>query len=239
VTNEGGAAVTIPTAVYGELHLLPSILSADFSRLGEEIDAVMDAGVRMIHVDVMDGHFVPNITIGPPVVRSLAPMVHGRGGVFSVHLMIEHPEDYLEAFVQAGADALSVHVEACRHLYHAIETIKGLGAGAGVALNPGTDVGRIRDVAALVDYVLVMTVNPGFGGQQLIEPALEKVPELRRTLPPRVAIEVDGGINRDNIRRVVEAGANWLVTGSALFGAEDPTREARALQDLMAGTAVA
>ncbi|MBN1629398.1 MAG: ribulose-phosphate 3-epimerase [Thermoleophilia bacterium] len=235
--SEGGLTVTIPAALYDELHLLPSILSADFSRLGEQIEAVMDAGVRIIHIDVMDGHFVPNLTIGPPVLQSLAPLVHGRGGVFSVHLMIEHPEDYLEAFVDAGADAISVHVEACPHLYHAVEAIKALGAGAGVALNPGTGVSRIRDVATLLDYVLVMTVNPGFGGQKLIEPALEKVPALRRMLPSRVAIEVDGGINRDNIRRVVEAGAGWLVTGSALFGADDPRAEAEVLQGLMRGEA--
>jgi len=203
--------------------------------LGEEIEAVMDAGVRIIHIDVMDGHFVPNLTIGPPVLQSLAPLVHGRGGVFSVHLMIEHPEDFVGAFVAAGADAVCVHVEACPHLYHAIGTIKDLGAGAGVALNPGTGANRIRDVVDLVDYVLVMTVNPGFGGQRFIEPALEKVPELRRMLPGRAAIEIDGGINRDNIRRVVEAGANWLVTGSALFGADDPKEEARVLQGLMMG----
>jgi len=227
--------VSIPAAFYEQVHLLPSILSADFSRLGDEVGAVMDAGVRIIHIDVMDGHFVPNLTIGPAVLASLEPLVHGRGGVFSVHLMIEHPEDYLDAFVRAGADAISVHVETCPHLYHAVQGIKALGAGAGVALNPGTSASRIEEVAALLDYVLVMTVNPGFGGQELIEPALAKLPGLRRMLPPRVAIEVDGGINRGNIRRAVEAGANWVVTGSALFGADDVTAEARVLQDLMVG----
>jgi len=227
--------VSIPAAFYEEVHLLPSILSADFSRLGDEVGAVMDAGVRIIHIDVMDGHFVPNLTIGPAVLASLEPLVHGRGGVFSVHLMIEHPEDYLDAFVRAGADAISVHVETCPHLYHAVQGIKALGAGAGVALNPGTSASRIEEVVALLDYVLVMTVNPGFGGQELIEPALAKLPGLRRMLPPRVAIEVDGGINRGNIRRAVEAGANWVVTGSALFGADDVTAEARVLQDLMVG----
>lgn len=227
--------MSIPAAFYEEVHLLPSILSADFSRLGDEVGAVMDAGVRIIHIDVMDGHFVPNLTIGPAVLASLEPLVHGRGGVFSVHLMIEHPEDYLDAFVRAGADAISVHVETCPHLYHAVQGIKALGAGAGVALNPGTSASRIEEVVALLDYVLVMTVNPGFGGQELIEPALAKLPGLRRMLPPRVAIEVDGGINRGNIRRAVEAGANWVVTGSALFGADDVTAEARVLQDLMVG----
>lgn len=227
--------MSIPATFYEEVHLLPSILSADFSRLGQEIEAVMDAGVQIIHIDVMDGHFVPNLTIGPPVLQSLASLVHGRGGVFSVHLMIEHLEDFLEDFVDAGADAISVHVEACPHLYHAITAIRAFGAAAGVALNPGTGVSRICDVAGFLDYVLVMTVNPGFGGQKLIEPALKKVPELRRMLPSGVAIEVDGGINRDNIRRVAEAGANWLVTGSALFGADDPAAEARVLQGLMRG----
>jgi ribulose-phosphate 3-epimerase len=227
--------VSVSQEFYEQIHLLPSILSADFSRLGEQVGRVMDAGARIIHVDVMDGHFVPNITVGPLVVQSLAPLVHGRGGVFSVHLMIERPEDYLEAFVEAGADAVSVHAEACSSLYHAIETLRALGAGAGVALNPGTSLSVVREVAALVDYVLVMTVNPGFGAQKLIEPALAKVPELRRMLPEDKAIEVDGGVNRGNIRRVVEAGANWIVAGSAVFGSEDPCAETRILQELMVG----
>jgi ribulose-phosphate 3-epimerase len=152
--------------------------------------------------------------------------------------MIESPEDYLEAFVHAGADAVSVHVEACPHLYHAIEAIKDLGAGAGVALNPGTDLARIGDVLSFVDYVLVMTVNPGFGGQKLISAALENVPALRAMLPAGKAIEIDGGIHRENIRQVVEAGANWVVAGSALFGAQDPGAEARVLQRLMAGSGI-
>jgi len=230
--------MSMPSNVYREIHLLPSILSADFSRLGEQIGLVMDAGVRIIHVDVMDGHFVPNITIGPLVVEAVAPLVHERGGLFSVHLMIERPEDYLEAFVRAGADAVSVHVEACSHLYHTLSTIKSLGAGAGVAINPGTDVGMIREVTWLLDYVVVMTVNPGFGGQKLIPPALDKVPAIRRLLPEGVAIEVDGGVHRGNIRQVVEAGANWIVAGSAVFGTEDPQAEARALQRLMVGGVV-
>lgn len=225
----------IPSPVYEEHHLLSSILSADFSRLGEQISLVMDAGVRMIHVDVMDGHFVPNITIGPVVVQAVAPLVHEREGLLSVHLMIERPEDYLETFVRAGADAVSVHVEACPHLYHAIQAIKALGAGAGVAINPGTDVARIEDVLTLVDYVLVMTVDPGFGGQRLIASALDKVPRLRWMLPAATAIEVDGGVQRDNIKQVVDAGANWLVAGSAIFASADPGAEARLLQELIRG----
>ena len=196
---------------------------------------MMDSGARIIHCDVMDGHFVPNLTIGPAVVASVAPDVHKRGGFLSVHLMIERPETFVDAFVGAGADALSVHVEACAHLYHAIEGIKASGVGAGVAINPGTDVSRIRDVAELVDLVLVMTVNPGFGGQNLISSALDKVPVVREMIRPDAAIELDGGVHRDNIRRVVEMGANWIVAGSAVFGAVDPGEEARALQSLMRG----
>jgi ribulose-phosphate 3-epimerase len=227
--------VPIPSAIYREVHLLPSLLSADFARLGEEIALVMDAGARIIHCDIMDGHFVPNLTIGPAVVAAVAPDVHKRGGFLSVHLMIERPEEFVNEFVEAGADAVSVHVEACAHLYHAVEAIKATGAGAGVAINPGTAVSRIRDVAELVDLVLVMTVNPGFGGQKLIPSALNKVPVVREMIRPDAAIELDGGVHRDNIRRVVEMGANWIVAGSAVFGAVDPGEEARALQSLMRG----
>jgi ribulose-phosphate 3-epimerase len=227
--------MSIPVEVRREVHLLPSILSADFSRLGEEVAAVMDAGARIIHVDVMDGHYVPNITVGPLVVEALSPLVHGRGGFFSVHLMIERPEDYIQAFVRAGADALSVHAEASTQIYHAIRAIQGLGASAGVALNPGSDTTRVTELAEVVDFVLVMTVNPGFGAQKLVGSALERVRDLRRVLPADVAIEVDGGIHRENIRQVVEKGANWLVTGSAVFGADDPGVEVLALRGLMVG----
>ena len=227
--------MALPAAAYRELHLLPSILSADFCHLAAEVDRVMDAGVRVIHVDVMDGHFVPNLTIGPPVLKCLSRHVHGRGGFFSVHLMIEIPEDYLKTFVDAGADAVSLHAEACTSLYHAVNAIKELGAGAGVAINPGSDVALVKEVLPYLDYALVMTVNPGFGGQEMIEAALDKVPRLRELLPKHAGIEVDGGVKRENIRRVVEMGANWIVAGSALFGAEAPGAAARALQRLMAG----
>lgn len=227
--------MTVPKEVYRERHLLPSILSADFSRLGEEVALVMEAGVRIIHVDVMDGHFVPNLTIGPPVLASLAPLVHERGGLLSVHLMIERPEEHVQAYVTAGADAVSVHVEACRHLHHTLFEIAALGAGAGVALNPGTPVSEVGEVLDLVDFVLVMTVNPGFGGQKMIDPALRKVAEVRRLVPEGVAIEVDGGINETNLLRALEEGANWIVAGSAVYAAADPAERARNLIALMRG----
>jgi ribulose-phosphate 3-epimerase len=231
--------VPVTPATYREVHLLPSILSADFSRLGEEIARVMDAGVRIIHCDVMDGHFVPNLTMGPALVGAIAPDVHRRGGLLSVHLMIERPEAFVEDFAAAGADVLSVHVEACPQLYHAIESIKALGVGAGVALNPGTHVAALRDVAELLDVVLIMTVNPGFGGQKLIPAALDKVPAVRRMIRPDAAVELDGGVNRGNIRQVVQSGANWVVAGSAVFGAPDPAAEVRVLESLMSGGAAA
>jgi ribulose-phosphate 3-epimerase len=234
MTDEAGRSrVSVPSAAYREAHLLPSILSADFSRLGEEIARVMDAGARIIHCDIMDGHFVPNLTIGPAVVAAIAPHVHSRGGLLSVHLMIEKPETFFDEFAGAGADVLSVHVEACPQLYHAIGAIKALGLGAGVAINPGTHVSAIRDVAELVDLALVMTVNPGFGGQKLITSALNKVPVVRRMIRPDAAVELDGGVNRGNIRQVVEMGANWVVAGSAVFGTPDPGEEVRVLRSLM------
>jgi len=228
----------ISDAVRSEMHLLPSILSADFSRLGEDVARVMDAGVRIIHVDVMDGHFVPNITIGPVVLEALAPIVHRRKGFFSVHLMIERPERFVEQFAEAGANAISIHAESTDYAYRTLASIRDLGASPGLALNPGSDTSLVEGLVESIDLALVMTVNPGFGGQKLIARAAEKIPELRNMLPPHVAIEVDGGVNRDNIRDLVEKGANWAVTGSALFGAEDPAAEARTLQDLMVARSV-
>ncbi len=220
----------VPAEMYQGTHLLPSILSADFACLGQQIELVMDAGVQIIHVDVMDGHFVPNLTVGPVVVEKIAPLVHARGGYLSVHLMIEEPDRFLEGFVRAGADALSVHVEACVHLHRTISAIKELGTGAGVAINPGTDLCWLGEAVHFLDFALVMTVNPGFGGQKFIVEALDKVRRLRRELPARVGIEVDGGINRDNISSVVEAGGNWLVAGSAVYHAPDVAAEVRHLR---------
>jgi ribulose-phosphate 3-epimerase len=222
----------IPAAMLREVHLGPSILSADFSRLGQQVEAVMDVGIRLIHVDIMDGHFVPNLTIGPTVTAAIAPLVHAKGGFLSVHLMIEEPDRYIDDFARAGADAMSVHVEAAVHLHRTLSAMRESGVAAGIALNPGTDLSVIGEATRYADFVLVMTVNPGFGGQTFIAPALDKVRRLRAQLPPSIAIEVDGGIKHDNIRRVVEAGGNWLVAGSAVYGSPDPGKEASYLQEL-------
>jgi ribulose-phosphate 3-epimerase len=204
-----------------QVQVAPSILSADFSRLGEQVGSVMDAGARVIHVDVMDGHFVPNITVGPPVVATLAPLVHERGGVLDVHLMIEHPERYLQDFLRAGADGLTVHQEACVHLHRVLAEIRNGGAWAGVCINPATPVETLSDAREYCDLVLVMSVNPGFGGQSFIPGSVGKVMQARAYLPESVALEVDGGVGRGNARELVAAGANLLVAGSSIF-AGDP-----------------
>src|SRR5215212_2744797 len=178
-----------------ELRVAPSILSADFARLGEQVAAVMDAGARVIHVDVMDGHFVPPITIGPLIVDALAGQVHGAGGVLDVHLMIERPERQIQAFADAGADAITVHFEATPHVNYALRAVRDAGCRAGLALNPGTPAAAVVEVAEEVDHVLCMTVNPGWGGQSFIEASIAKLERLRQLLPANVAIEVDGGVD--------------------------------------------
>src|SRR5680860_1030639 len=216
----------IPTDIRSQVLLLPSVLSADFARLGAEVDRMLDAGMRVIHFDVMDGHFVPNLTIGPAVVAALAPRIHERGGWVDVHLMIENPDAFIEDFVQAGADALSVHVEILPHLHRTLTAIRELGASPGVVLNPATPASAVSEAIKYADYVLAMTVNPGFGGQKFISGALDKLAGLARVLPPGVALEVDGGVGRDTIHPLRQAGANWFVSGSAVFGAAAPGREA-------------
>jgi ribulose-phosphate 3-epimerase len=209
--------------------IAPSILSADFGRLDEDVAKVMDAGARLIHVDVMDGHFVPNITIGPAVVAALAPLVHKRGGALDVHLMIEHPERYVAQFAQAGADALTVHQEACPHLHRVLSLIRESGAAAGVALNPATPVATLGEARRHCDLVLVMSVNPGFGGQSFIATSIDKLRAARAYLPPEVAIEVDGGVSLDNAAELVAAGANLLVAGSSIFSGGEPAAHFAAL----------
>ena len=205
----------------GRLKLAPSILSADYARLGEQVEEATRAGADWIHVDVMDGHFVPNLTIGPGVVRAIR--LHTTLPL-DVHLMIESPERHLESFAQAGADIITVHVEVCPHLYRVVQHVKDLGKKVGVALNPGTSLKMVEEVLPLLDLVLVMTVNPGFGGQVFIEGMLDKIARLRRKLDEDglpAELEVDGGINRANISRVIQAGARILVAGSAVFQARE------------------
>jgi ribulose-phosphate 3-epimerase len=217
------------------VEIVPSILSADFARLAGEIASVERGGASMLHLDVMDGHFVPNLTIGPPVVESIrkATRLH-----LDVHLMIEEPERWVERFVQAGANSVSVHYEACRHLDGALGMIRGAGAMAGVVLNPATPVSVLEDVAEVADYVLLMSVNPGFGGQELIPYVLEKARKLvmlRKEKRLALPIEIDGGVHRDNLAEVVRAGCDWIVTGSAVFHSPDPEAAVREFREIAAG----
>ena len=213
------------------IDIAPSILSADFSRLGEEIEAVTRGGATILHVDVMDGHFVPNLTIGLPVVKSLARATELP---IDAHLMISEPGRYAQQFVEAGASMVSVHLEADAHLHRTLASIKAAGAQAGVVLNPATPIESLSEALPFADYVLVMSVNPGFGGQKFIETATDKVRRLRRMIDERqlaVRIEIDGGIDLENIASVVAAGAEIIVAGSAIFGAPDPEAAVRGLRE--------
>lgn len=218
------------------IHLAPSILAADFANLGAEIAAAERGGADQIHVDVMDGHFVPNITIGVPVVRSIRKVTQLP---LDVHLMITDPDRYLEAFIDAGANMVSVHVEVLPHLHRTVTQIKKLGAKAGVVLNPSTPVTAIEEIAADVDFVLVMSVNPGFGGQVFIPRSLTKIRNVRALLDRAgnaAPIEVDGGVDLTTVTAVVEAGAEWLVAGHAVFGGGRAEPAARAIKELAIAT---
>ncbi|WP_062048618.1 ribulose-phosphate 3-epimerase [Bacillus sp. JCM 19034] len=212
------------------IKIAPSILSANFAKLGEEIKDVETSGADYIHVDVMDGHFVPNITIGPLVVEAIRPVTRLP---LDVHLMIENPDKYIPSFAKAGADIISVHVEACPHLHRTIHHIKELGVKAGVVLNPATPVSMIEPIINDVDLVLLMTVNPGFGGQAFIPAVLPKIQEVNRLVKDRhlqIDIEVDGGVNEETAKQCVKAGANVLVAGSAIYNKTDRKKAIESLR---------
>jgi ribulose-phosphate 3-epimerase len=213
-----------------ERRIAPSILSADFGRLRSQVGEVLDAGARVIHVDVMDGHFVPPITFGAVAVQAIADVVHDASGIIDVHLMVERPERHIADIASAGADSITIHVEATPHVHYSLQAIREAGCTAGAALCPATPVEMVADVAGeTLDMALCMSVNPGWGGQSFIEGSLDKLHRLRRMLPDEVGVEVDGGVNEETSPRVVRAGANLLVAGSAVFGSADPAATYAAL----------
>jgi ribulose-phosphate 3-epimerase len=213
----------VPHPLLQDIRVAPSILASDFARLGEQVELVMDAGARVIHVDVMDGHFVPPISIGALIVAALRDLVHDRDGVLDVHLMVERPEQRIDEFAAAGADTLIVHWEATPHVHYALKAVREAGLDAGLAINPATPPEAVLAVAEAFDHLLCMTVNPGWGGQPYIDTSTAKVARLRELLGPAVPIEVDGGIDAATAGVTSAAGATLFVAGSSIFGAEDPT----------------
>jgi ribulose-phosphate 3-epimerase len=216
------------------VQIVPSILSADFARLGDDIAAVERGGARMLHVDIMDGHFVPNLTIGPPVVKSIRKVTRLT---LDLHLMITDPDKYAPLFIEAGADQVSVHYEAATHLDRTIRMIQSEGARAGVVLNPASPVSLLEDILYMADYVLVMSVNPGFEGQQFIPNALQKIrrlEQMRRERRLGFAIEIDGGVSRENVAEIVQSGCDWLVAGSAIFHSADAAATVKEMQHIAA-----
>jgi ribulose-phosphate 3-epimerase len=209
--------------------IAPSLLSSDFAQLGKQIELMMDAGAQVMHVDVMDGHFVPPITIGPLIVEAIRDLVKGRGGTIDVHLMIERPERHVEAFAKAGADIITVHPEATPHIHYTLKLIRELGCAAGVVINPGTPVEAVEPVAGIVDLCLLMSVNPGWGGQKYIPTSTARLARLRELLPDKVVLEIDGGISLETIDEARDAGAQLFVAGSSVFGAPDPAAAFREL----------
>jgi ribulose-phosphate 3-epimerase len=206
-----------------DLGVAPSILSADFARLGSQVQEVLDAGARVIHVDVMDGHFVPPITFGAVIVEAIAEVVHAAGALIDVHMMVDRPERHVADIAKAGADSITIHVEATDHLHYTLDVIREGGCTAGAAICPGTSIDTLAEVAGeTLDMALCMSVNPGWGGQSFIPNSISKLERMRRALPDTVALEVDGGINDQTAGGCVKAGANLLVVGSALFGSSDP-----------------
>jgi ribulose-phosphate 3-epimerase len=207
--------------------IAPSILAADFGRLADQVKTVLDAGAKVIHVDVMDGHFVPPITFGPVAVTAIADQVHDEGASVDVHLMIERPERHVEAFAKAGADSITAHVEATPHIHYTLQAIKNAGCLTGVALNPGTPAEAVSEIEA--DMVLCMTVNPGWGGQKFLEPSLRKLQRIRELIGADPALQVDGGIDAGTAARCAEAGATVFVAGTAVFGAPNPVEAVKAI----------
>jgi len=214
------------------IKIAPSILAADFLNLEESINAVL-ADADMLHIDVMDGHFVPNISIGLPIVKA----INSKYSIpLDVHLMISNPDQYIDDFAKAGSDCLTVHYEVCNHLNRSVDHIKSMGMKAFVSLNPHTPIHCLRDIVEYLDGVLIMSVNPGFGGQRFIDSSLRRIQELhemKKTINPSLSIAVDGGINTDNVNEVVQAGATIIIAGSAIFKSEDPAKEIKKMKGLL------